>query len=451
MKESCQSMKRVLIISYFFYPSTAVGARRIYNLQKYLSKFGVSTDVLTVKASAYPEIDKKLESVEENVFRSSTLGPVKVTNRGEGETFLAGLLRRSRYVLSKIAGHILFPDEYVGWFPFALTKGMRLLKTSHYDLIISSGHPWSVFMIGDWLSRLTGVPHVMDYRDPWTAYDNNWFPSKLKRAASNTYEKGLVKRANKIIVNTKAVEAMFKKEFGNDVQSKIKVIRNGFDEEVAKLFSEETLPPRIQRNKFRLVHTGMFYRSRNLGTLLQAIRVLRDEKVLSEINFELISFGALTGNDNRYIESNGLKDLVCECKYKSYQESLEELSCGSMLLLAVGADHGPMVPAKFFDYLMVRRPIFCLGPEQAEVKDMMSVSNRGLYCHIYDEGNVEKTLREAFNNWMTGEYDSMLPEASEFSISFQVKELIKFIFPTWQSPTDSTKFESKATISKGLG
>jgi hypothetical protein len=47
-------MKKVLIVTYYFPPHTAIGAQRPYRLAKYFPKYGWEPIVLTVKHQGKP-------------------------------------------------------------------------------------------------------------------------------------------------------------------------------------------------------------------------------------------------------------------------------------------------------------------------------------------------------------------------------------------------------------
>ena len=63
--------------------------------------------------------------------------------------------------------------------PGAVREGRKLLRETRHDVILVSGPPFSSFLIGAKLSRETGVPLVLDYRDEWTISNAYWENKRL--------------------------------------------------------------------------------------------------------------------------------------------------------------------------------------------------------------------------------------------------------------------------------
>jgi glycosyltransferase involved in cell wall biosynthesis len=59
------------------------------------------------------------------------------------------------------------PDDLVGWLPWALWRGRRLVRRKKIDAILASGPSFSSVLVGALLGRLTGKPLVADFRDAW--------------------------------------------------------------------------------------------------------------------------------------------------------------------------------------------------------------------------------------------------------------------------------------------
>ena len=59
-----------------------------------------------------------------------------------------------------------FPDKKVGWFPFALARGMRAIRKNNISILVTCGPPHLVHLIGACLNNLTRIPWIVDFRDP---------------------------------------------------------------------------------------------------------------------------------------------------------------------------------------------------------------------------------------------------------------------------------------------
>src|SRR5438105_11992971 len=60
------------------------------------------------------------------------------------------------------------PDRHILWLPRAIAAGLALLRRYQFQVIYATGEPYSSYFIALTLSRLTGIPFIVDMRDPWT-------------------------------------------------------------------------------------------------------------------------------------------------------------------------------------------------------------------------------------------------------------------------------------------
>jgi hypothetical protein len=394
--------KQALLISYIYYPSTAVGARRIYHIKKYLKKSGIIVTILTTNERKYAAIDNDLDTDEsrENVHRTTAIGPIIIPSKRTNETIMFGLIRRCKYILQEILRTFLFPDEHIGWLPFAVYKAIRLHKKYKYAYVIASGCPWTNFVVADIVQKVCKIPLVLDYRDPWTVLDDNYYGSKSLLTISKWYETGLLKRAHTVIVNTQTSRELFLTKYADSISGfadKIHVVYNGFNYEVYNDLksTDKTIPL-----KFRMVHTGNFCSGRKLTNLLKAIRNLRNETLISSSNFEFVTYGPLQSGDAQLKRVYGIEDLIVEEDFIPYYSSLKQLRNSTINFMIIGEEHVPMIPAKFFDYLMVERPIFVIGPSESEVKNIIQAFNYGSFCNINDCDDIEANLKMLLQKYL---------------------------------------------------
>ena len=282
--------KNLLLIGFLYYPSASVGARRLVNFKKHLTKFGYEVTVLTVNAMVYSDVDTTLESadLEVGVVRTKSFGPIRVPPRKASETAWYTLRRRIRYVLYWLANLLLVPDVHIGWAPHAWRAAKRLAGERRFEAVISTAQPWADLLIGDRIASSLGVPHIVDYRDPWTAYERTIYRNALMKRLSRRLEQGILLRAKHVLLNTESVRCMYLRTFPELAADKFHVVRNGFDQDV-----EDSLRAVAGRASdggvFSLMHSGNFYGSRNIGDLCRAIAILRDDAVVSPLNFKLIT------------------------------------------------------------------------------------------------------------------------------------------------------------------
>ncbi len=426
-------MGKVLLISFLYYPSSSVGARRIYNFKKYLLKAGIMTTVLTVKKGGYYPTDSSLpvQEDDENVERTGCLVPRHPYHLRSRKNIFSFLCWEITRVIHWASLKVFFPDVYIGWLPFALIRGMALHRKYRYDVIIATGRPWTDFVVGDALAALSRRPLILDYRDPWTAYENATYGSQMIKRLSLWYERSLLKRASRVIVNTDDTKELFARRYAGEFSDKVRVIRNGYDPEVKAQLkngcsAEETIDEE-KKGFFRLVYTGNFNNERRADSLLRAVFELKREGILSEKNFRLVSYGFFEKKDRTLVAELNLADVVEEKDFVSYEASLKKLCAATMNLIVVGRQHGSMVPAKIYDYLMVERPIFGIGPTGSEVERIINKHNYGVFCDVENHQEIESSLKFLLEEHSRGGLKFQLRAPEEYSVHARVGELAEII------------------------
>ena len=67
-----------------------------------------------------------------------------------------------------LRGNLFIPDPKAGWVGPSVRFLKKYLREHPVDVIVTTGPPHSMHLIGMKLSRATGIPWVADFRDPWT-------------------------------------------------------------------------------------------------------------------------------------------------------------------------------------------------------------------------------------------------------------------------------------------
>ncbi len=155
-------IKKVLMISYLF-PPLDCGVGRQIKFAKYLPLFGWMPTVLTVNRSFLrPKYDpSRVKEVPPSVeiFRTCSL-EIRPLQR-----WLPAVLNRLLGVNRKWFQPV---DTFVGWLPFAVRRGLEILKEGNIDLIFSTSLPNTCHLVAFILKKKFRIPWVADFRDPWT-------------------------------------------------------------------------------------------------------------------------------------------------------------------------------------------------------------------------------------------------------------------------------------------
>ena len=140
------------------------------------------------------------------------------------------------------------------------------------QLVWTTGPPYGAHLLGYALSRLCGLPWVMDCRDPWT--QNFIYPHRgLRRRVEEAFEGHLLRRADRVVAVTETMVEHLSQRFGVNVVH----VSNGFD--------PEDLPPIAATDpQLRLlVYAGVLSKHRDPEPLARAILGLQRAEICLEL------------------------------------------------------------------------------------------------------------------------------------------------------------------------
>jgi glycosyltransferase involved in cell wall biosynthesis len=394
-------MRTALIVSYAFPPRNIVGAIRPLKFARYLPEFGWRTIVLTVRRGLGWSSGTDLTLVEQlppetRIVRTCSIEPPYrvVSGLAGGDprqvpSFRKRLLRALRTVL-------LIPDDKIGWLPFALLRGWRILRHERVDLIFATSPPPTALLVATLLSRWTCCPLVVDFRDPWTQFAlHRWLRNLLRRRIEEAMEHAVVRQASRIITVTSPRTKAMAEKYPHIPASRWFTLTNGFDLDD---FGLPVSPP--HNDRFTIVYTGSFYYHRQpdgfLKALQQAFRTRPDMR--SQVRV-FIAGGACPGLAEQ-ISAQELDDVIILQGLVPYVESISLQKTADLLLLFIGAS--PMAstwyPAKLFEYIATGRPILAIVPEGIAA-DLVREAGTGMVVHPENVGAICQALLDLHVRW----------------------------------------------------
>lgn len=337
---SCASRKRLLIITYYWPPCGGPGAIRPVKFVKYLPEFGIEPIILTRKDIAYhsldPELGKELKNIP--VFKTESLDPARIL-------YVLGM---HNYHPQKwqvpIKKALNFPDNKTGWIPFACIKALNI----DFDYIFVTAPPFSSFITGYIVSKMTGKPLILDFRDAWLEFPFMRYENRLQRNFVACWEKKVAKFASCII----AVSGQIKRTLMSrnlELAEKIYVIPNGYDPDD---FPQVALP-----EKFTISYIGTVREERNPETFLMAVQnFIRDTRLsLNEVEVKFIGY-----IDDEYLKMIQQYPFVRILGHLSHYEALREFCTAHLAFITTTGDEF-FFPSRQNEYLASGLPIICCG------------------------------------------------------------------------------------------
>jgi glycosyltransferase involved in cell wall biosynthesis len=405
-------LRTVLVVSYYFPPSGGPGVQRVLKFVRYLPAFGYRPVVLTVpETAAFPLLDPSLAAEippEAKVVRSpirefyglyraaagvASSGGTEnlVTTARPGEGF------RGR-VMHGLRAALFIPDGRVGWLPGGTRAGLRAIRAEGVEVILASGPPFTAHWIARRLADRTGLPLVLDFRDPWTRAP--FYPRRpgLSRALDERLEHSCLRRADAVLtVNRDIRNDLLARHKGLDA-ARFHLVPNGYDPADFRGRSWDPQPD------WTLTHTGTLPGDRFPAGFTGALRRLLVEDPEAAARLRIRMIGRRNPELERRLSEPPLDSLVRFEGYLPHAESVATLLESRLLLLFI--EEGPraagILTGKLFEYLGSGAPVLALTPE-GEAADLVRRTGAGCVVRGDDEEAVLAALREAVAAFRVGQ------------------------------------------------
>lgn len=401
-------MKKVLIVTYYFPPSGGPGVQRVLKFAKYLPEFGWHPVILTVEDGDYPARDPSLlKEIPESatIYRTRILEPYRLYRRLTGKAPDAPvdvenipLKGKSSSITESVASWIrstlFIPDARIGWYPFAVRRGLDIVKKEEIDAIYSSSPPYTTALIARSLHRSTKLPWIAGFRDPWTGFlstPERWF---LPRAIDRRCERSVFRDATAVEVAWKGIIEDVREKYPGLDFSRFHYLPNGFDRD------DFPADARAENSEFTVTYTGSMYGKRNPKTFLQALEELVREGAVDQDRVRLRFAGRFGGEVKQMIRSSPLASVTEVLPYLPHSESIAELLRADALLLVVDEAErsNEIVPGKVFEYIGSGKPILALAPEGA-IADLIRETSSGYVAGNQDIPAIKRAFLECYTNF----------------------------------------------------
>ena len=370
----------VLIIAYHFPPQAgSSGLLRSLKYCRYLPKFGWHAAALTPHARAYEKIDEKsLNSIPKDVpvIRSFALDTKK--HMGIGGRYL-------RYMA--------LPDRWVSWVLGGVPAGLRTVRKYKTDILYCTFPIMSAALIGLWLQRFTGLPWVLDLRDPMSQED---YPHDLLvRRVWTKVERACMRRVSRVIFTAEATRRMYLERYPEFLTPEMCVlISNGYDEADFRDMEVPAIGPVPAGRRIRLVHSGLIYPvERDPRPMFNALGRLKKMGRLTADRIQIV-FRAPGSEDlyRKLLAERDIEDLITLEPHLPYRQALQECAEADGLLLFQAADCAMQIPAKAYEYLRIGKPILALTTHTGDTAALLREVGGATIVNIASEDEIYEGL-----------------------------------------------------------
>jgi glycosyltransferase involved in cell wall biosynthesis len=392
----------------FFPPVSGGGVFRPLSHVKYLDRYNWRTTVIAPKEDAFWVRDETLlEEVPAScrIIRTNSLSGQAVLSRlrrsGLGDRKTQVRSTRGFQWLRRLGNTFLIPDTYIGWYPFAVRAAKRALGSEHFDAIYSTSPPETSHLIGLKLHRISALPWVADFRDPWINLYRFAPPSSPHRMLYEKLQSKICSRAGVVVASKWNLELLEKK---HSPIRHIKYISNGYDgEKLEGIFSLS--PP---REPFTILHAGMLSENRSAVPFIRALKLFCDRRPQIRGKCRVIFLGPREDENEATVRELSLADVVHFRDSTSHRETLH-MERSSHILMLINP-YPEIVVGKLYEYIGVRRPILALLPD-GEGKELVRSYRRGETAPMHDPERIAEKIGVMYEKYA----DETLEESYDLS------------------------------------
>lgn len=374
------SMKRVLMVAFHFPPvAEGSGHLRTLGFVRHLPALGWEPIVLSANVAAYPRVqiaNNHLIPNGCNVYRA-----------------LAFDARRHLAINGKYPGFLAQPDGWASWWFAAVAKGLLLIRRQRIDAIWSTYPIMTAHCIAHTLCRATGLPWLADFRDPVNSSVES--ANRFSVASQKRCESRVLSRACHVVFTTAGAMRSYAARFPEAAETgRLSVIPNGYEE--SDFANITNVPAREPGQPLRLLHSGVLHREgRDPIPFFAALARLKAAGVVTEKNLQVTL--RASGDDDHYesvLRRLGLRSIVMLALPISNRDALQEQALADGLLLFQGRQFDYQIPAKVYEYIRARRPIFALVNATGDTASLLREVHAATVAPIDDIAAIENGLAQ---------------------------------------------------------
>ena len=411
--------KKVLMLAFLFPPTAAAGSFRTLRFVKYLRDFGWDPLVVTtfpefagyredatLSEQVPPEIVVErtvVRSTEEAIFGgirrflkqgradhpagAPTAQASSPTAMGNGNSLGSTIAQHLRQMRNSA---FFTPDRDIAWSGQAIRASKRLVSAHHVSVLYSTSPPHSTHVIALRLKRITGLPWVADFRDPWAR--SPWWEDRLpasQRRREARLEASCVRMADRVVLNTVAARSDFVRAYPDQPAEKFVAIPNGFDPEL--LTALQHIPqsvPDKSHAAFTICHPGSLYNQRDPRPFLLGMKRMNHSP--SKVVFEQIGHVDPEFGFTDFIQDHALQPQVQLEDMMDHQAVLGRMARADAFLI-IQPGTATQIPGKLYEMIPFGKPIIALtGP--GETADLVQNHGLGVVARPTDIDAIARAL-----------------------------------------------------------
>ena len=439
--------KSVIMIAYYFPPEGNAAVYRPLRFLKELVKQGWQATVVSCERYGYERYDPQLLGQVPSgtrIVRAKSRDPWralqtrrevhaknKLVNLSAEEVrqVVAGhrLPWRSRFrELVRMAEACVYrPDMAMTWIRPATRETVAICQQNRPHVIWATIGPLSAGVVAYRTSVATGIPYVLDFRDPWGLeyYDREARRPAWAKKADNRMIARMFERAQAAVFLFESVARAYLSAFPGALdRTKVHIIPNGFDGEVESFVH-------APGDRCTVLYAGTITTYR-YDTLLEGLVQLkrRDPKCAARLRLLFIGEGLQELAER--VGKLDIHDLV-EILPPTSSAEIRRLQREAHALLILGRASGRkgyelVAGAKLFSYLQAGRPIIGVVPRD-ETRRILGQLGNSMIADVDTPAEVRAVFERLLEAWSSGTLDRLVPDRAvcqAYSSGRQISDLI---------------------------
>ncbi len=332
---------------------------------------------------------------------------------------------RLREAVRMVEAWVYRPDIAMPWVTPAAKRAIAACCQDRPNVIWATIGPLSAGVVASRVSDTTGIPYVLDFRDPWGL---DYYPEEVRRPSwarklDNETISRLFRQARAVVFMFESIAEQYMRIFpGALTRDKVHIIPNGFEGTVDTF-------AHAPGDRCTVLYAGTL-KTYRYDTLLEGLARLKYRNSVKTSQLRLLFVGE---KDSRLVEQTermGLREIVEIIPPVSSVE-VRRLQQEAHALLILGRTssrrgHELVAGAKLFGYLQAGRPIIGVVPLDETRRILQQVGNSMIADVDAPEevANVFEGLLEAWSNRTLDQFVPNRVACEVYSSSRQLSALI---------------------------
>lgn len=387
--------KKVLVITYDYYPDNSPNTYRWHNILRLWSKKNIDIHVISKRKyglSHFEIIDgiyihragnSIIEKIRKLLLPDSKTAEFKNTQQSYKDSFI-------RKVYNNTWSKLYWPDYAFLWYFSALRLSQKIINTRNINNIITVSWPFTDHLIGYKLKNNNNVYWLADTIDPFSFHPsiNN---QKVYSRINYIVEKQVLNTSDIVSVLTNKMKDKYISLFPK-LNDKVKINHN--------VFIPPFIPVRlsVKDKLIKLVFVGTLNPNvRSPDNLLDFFKQLLN--LHSRNTYELHFYGNINASLANF---NPYKDLLKESIFIHDfipKKQIIDVLLDATILVNIGNNNPYQEPSKLIEYVYVGKPILNLYSNIDDSSKIM-LKDYPLVFNAFSKGIINKSLVYEFDKFI---------------------------------------------------